>query len=87
MPIPEPDTRSDVRKALDEQLAAAPLLPIPQPAVGDVVRPLEEHLLPRRPIAVEGIVEDGVVRLLDAGVCIPEKSRVIVVAASLEEDA
>jgi hypothetical protein len=53
-PVPRLDTRSDSRKALDEQLAAAPLLPVPQPAAGDVVRPLEEHLLPRRPIAVEG---------------------------------
>ena len=53
-PVPQPDTRSDSRKALDEQLAAAPLLPVPQPAAGDVVPPLEEHLLPRRPIAVEG---------------------------------
>lgn len=53
-PVPRLDTCSDGRKALDEQLAAAPLLPVPQPAAGDVVRPLEEHLLPRRPIAVEG---------------------------------
>lgn len=40
----QPDTRSDVRKTLDEQLAAAPLLPIPQPAAGDVVRPIEDCL-------------------------------------------
>jgi hypothetical protein len=32
-------------------------------------------------VAVVGIVENGVVRLLDAGVSIPEHSRVIVVAS------
>jgi hypothetical protein len=32
-------------------------------------------------VAVEGVVENGVVRLLDAGVTLPEQSRVIVVAA------
>ncbi len=81
MPTPQPDTRSENRKALDEQLAAAPHLPIPEPAPSDVPRPLEAHLRPRRPIAVVGVVENGVVRLLDAGVSIPEHSRVIVVAS------
>lgn len=81
MPIPQPDTRSESRKALDEELAAAPLLPIPDPSPGDVPRPLEAHLHPRRPVAVVGIVENGVVRLLDEGVSIPEHSRVIVVAS------
>lgn len=81
MPIPQPDIRSEHRKALDEQLAAAPLQPIPEPSSGDVPRPLETHLRPRRPVAVVGIVENGVVRLLDEGVSIPEHSRVIVVAS------
>ena len=82
MPTPQPDTRSERRKALDEQLAAEPLLPIPEAAAGDLPRPLEAHLRPRRrPVAVLGIVENGVVRLLDAGVKFPEQSRVIVVAA------
>ena len=81
MPTPQPDTRSDRRKALDEQLAAEPKLPIPDPAPDDRLRPLEAHLPPRRhPVAVVGVVENGVVRLLDAGVKLPEQSRVIVVA-------
>jgi hypothetical protein len=81
MPTPQPDTRSDRRKALDEQLAAEPMLPIPDAAPGDQLRPLEAHLRPRRrPVSVVGVVENGVVRLLDAGVKLPEQSRVIVVA-------
>ena len=81
MPTPQPDTRSERRKALDEQLAAEPLLPIPDAAPGDFPRPLEAHLRPRRrPVAVVGVVENGVVRLLDAEVKFPEHSRVIVVA-------
>ena len=81
MPMPQPDTRSDGRKALDEELAAAPLLPIPASSPVDAPRPLEAFLHPRRPVAVVGIVENGVVRLLDEGVSIPEHSRVIVVAS------
>lgn len=81
MPTPQPDTRSERRKALDEQLAAEPMLPIPDAAPGDQPRPLEEHLRPRRPVAVVGVVENGVVRLLDTEAKFPEQSRVIVVAA------
>ncbi|HJT78986.1 MAG TPA: hypothetical protein VJ739_17455 [Gemmataceae bacterium] len=82
MPTPQPDTRSERRKALDEQLAAEPLLPVPDASPGDALLPLEAHLRPRRrPLAVVGVVENGVVRLLDAGVKLPERSRVIVVAA------
>jgi hypothetical protein len=81
MPTPQPDTRSERRKALDEQLAAEPMLPIPNAAPGDQPRPLEAHLRPRRrPVAVVGVVENGMVRLLDAGVKFPENSQVIVVA-------
>jgi hypothetical protein len=82
MPTPQPDTRSERRKALDEQLAAEPLLPIPDAAPGDRPRPLEEHLRSRRrPVAVVGVVENGVVRLLDTDVKFPEQTRVIVVAS------
>jgi hypothetical protein len=82
MPTPQPDTRSERRKALDEELATEPMLPIPDAAPGDQPRPLESHLRPRRrPVAVVGIVENGVVRLLDTEVKFPEQSRVIVVAA------
>jgi hypothetical protein len=82
MPTPQRDTRSERRKALDEQLAAEPLLPIPDAATGDHPRPLEAHLRSRRrPVAIVGVVENGVVRLLDAAVKLPEQSRVIVVAS------
>jgi hypothetical protein len=57
------------------------MLPIPHAAPGEVLRPLETHLRPRRPVAVVGVVENGFIRLLDAGVKFPEQSRVIVVAA------
>ena len=81
MPTPQPDTRSERRKAQDEQLAAEPMLPIPDAAPSDQSRPLESYLRPRRrPVAAVGIVENGVIRLLDAGVKFPEQSRVIVVA-------
>jgi hypothetical protein len=63
-------------------LAAEPLLPIPDAAPGDRPRPLEEHLRSRRrPVAVVGVVENGVIRLLDAQVKFPEQTRVIVVAS------
>ena len=81
MPIPQPDTRSESRKSLDEKLAAEPMLPIPAPSPDDRALPLESYLHPRRPVAVVGIVENGVVRLLDEGVSIPEHSRVIVIAS------
>ncbi len=82
MRTPEPDMRTEQRKALDEQLAAEPLLPIPAAAPGEQPRPLEAHVRPhRRPVAVVGVVENGVVRLLDATVKFPEQARVIVVAS------
>ena len=81
MPTPQSDTRSERRKELDEQLAAEPMLPIPDAAPGDQPRPLESYLRPRRrPVAVVGVVENGLIRLLDSGVKFPEQSRVIVVA-------
>jgi hypothetical protein len=83
MPTPQPDTRSARRKALDEQLAAEPQLTVPDASPGDQPRPLEEHLRSRqRPVAVVGVVENGVVHLLDDTITLPEHSRVIVVASS-----
>jgi hypothetical protein len=45
--------------------------------------PLEAHLGGhlRRPVAVAGIVENGLVRPLDPTVKLPERSRVIIVAS------
>jgi len=44
---------------------------------------METHLsrLHRRPVAVAGIVENGLVRPLDPAVKLPEHARVIIVAA------
>ncbi len=81
MPVPEPDLRSERRKTLDEQLASEPHLPLPEIPSGDQPRPLETHLRYRRPVAVVGVVENGLVRLLDPLVRLPEQSRVIVVAS------
>lgn len=78
------DERSRERRAQDERIAAeAPLPPLvlPQHAVGSS---LEEHLArwQRQPLAVLGVVENGVVRPLDPAVKLTENSRVIIVAAS-----
>jgi hypothetical protein len=81
--IPEPDTRSDERKALDEQLAAAPPIPfreMPPSAKGVPVEVLLARRV-RRPVAVAGVVENGLVRPLDPDIKLPERSRVIIVAA------
>ena len=81
MPTPQPDLRSEHRKVLDEQLASEPHLPHPAILPSEQPRPLEGHLRHRHPVAVVGVVENGMVRLLDPRVRLPEQSRVIVVAA------
>jgi hypothetical protein len=80
MPTTEPDLRSERRKALDEQLASEPHLPHPDIPPGEQPRPLEELLRHHRPVAVVGVVENGLVRLLDPQVTLPEQSRVVVLA-------
>ncbi len=82
MPVIEPDTRSEARKALDEQIASEPRLPTPPLLPGTVLRPFEEVMRERRrPVAAMGVVENGVIRLLDPDVRFPEHASVIVVAA------
>ncbi len=56
---------------------------LPHPAIppGEQPRPLEGHLPHRHLVAVVGVVENGMVRLLDPRVRLPEQSQVIVVAA------
>jgi hypothetical protein len=81
MTTPGNDQRSPRRRALDEQIAAEPpLSPLELPA-NAAATPLEAHLARRRPVAVAGVVENGVIRLLDPTVRLPEHTRVIVVAA------
>jgi hypothetical protein len=81
MTMPQPDTRSDWRKAEDERIAAEPRLAHLDVHAGAAPKPLEEHLrnARRRPIAVMGIVESGVVRPIDPEVALPEGSRVVII--------
>jgi hypothetical protein len=74
------DHRSADRRARDEQIAAeAPLAPPKLPADATAA-PMETYLgrsKATRPLAVAGIVENGLVRPLDPAVKLPERSRVI----------
>jgi hypothetical protein len=80
----EPDTRSAARRAQDEELATEPPLSPPELPPDAVPAPVEAHLgrTKRHPLALPGVVENGVIRLIDPGVTLPERSRVIVVAES-----
>ena len=82
MPIPEADQRSASRKAEDERIAAEPHLLAPEPPPGAPFAPVEDHLArkSRRPLAVAGVVENGLVRPLDPAVKLPEHARVLIVA-------
>jgi hypothetical protein len=77
---PAEDKRSAARRALDEQIAAeAPLAPLDL-SDDAPVSSMESHLSRRRrPLAVAGVVENGLIRLLDPTVTLPEHSRVIIV--------
>lgn len=78
------DSRSAARRAKDDLIAAEPQLP-PLDLPSEVATmPVEAHIgrLPRRPLAIAGIVENGLVRPLDPAVKLPEHSRVIIVAAA-----
>ena len=83
MTTPAPDRRSPQRQAEDERIASEPqLAPLPLPPDAAPL-PVEAHLArQRRPVAVAGIVENGLVRPLDPTVKLPEHSRVIIVAAN-----
>lgn len=72
---------------MDDLIASEPpLAPLNVPA-GATGEPVESHLARERgrPMAVPGVVENGVVRPLDASVKLPEHARVIIVAAGLPE--
>jgi len=83
MPLPSIDQRSPERRARDELIAAEPILTAPEFPANASSLPVENHLarLPRHPLAVAGIVENGLVRPLDPAVRLPEHSRVIIVAS------
>lgn len=80
---PENDHRSATRKAKDEQIANEPRLPAQQIPPDAPVAPVESYLSngKGRPVAVTGVVENGLVRPLDPNVKLPEHSRVIIVAS------
>lgn len=82
MTTPAVDQRSPQRRARDEEIASeAELAPMSLPTDAAPL-PVEMHLARlRRPVAVAGVVENGLVRPLDPGVKLPEHSRVIIVAA------
>ena len=82
MTTPEADKRSPGRRARDEQIAAEPpLAPLELPADAPTA-PVEAHLSHRRrPVAVAGGVENGLVRPLDPAVKLVEHARVIIVAS------
>lgn len=77
------DHRSPERRAQDERIAAEPKRPPPDVPAGTDPVPVEEHLIrhTRRPLAVAGVVENGLARPLDASVKLQEHARVIIVAA------
>ncbi len=80
---PSVDNRSPGRRTRDEQTVAEPeLAPLDLPADA-VPSPLEARLPQqyRRPLAVVGVVENGLVRPVDPAVALPEHSRVIIVAS------
>ena len=82
MPTPVPDDRRLERRTLDEQIAAEPPLASPDLPPGLLSQPVEAHLSRgRRPVAVAGVVENGLVRPLDPAVKLPERSRVIIVTS------
>jgi hypothetical protein len=76
------DDRSEVRQALDEAIANEGKLPIPANANEYSRSSMEEQLRElSRPVALPGVIENGVVRLLDSTISLPEHTRVIVVAS------
>ena len=67
----------------NELIAAEPMLPPPHLPSDPRPTPMESHLdrPRRRPMAVAGIVENGLVRPLDPNIKLTEKARVIIVTA------
>ncbi|MEX0711325.1 MAG: hypothetical protein WD278_03180 [Pirellulales bacterium] len=83
MATPDIDKRSPERRAQDEQIAAEPQMAPPELPADASSAPVETHVARYRgrPVAVAGIVENGLVRPLDPAVKLAEHSRVIIVAS------
>jgi hypothetical protein len=83
MAVPEADTRSPARRLKDEEIASEPeIKPLDLRSTAPSAA-IETHLrgIRRHPLAVQGIVENGLVRPLDPGAKLPERSRAIIVAS------
>jgi hypothetical protein len=82
MTAPEVDERSALRRLKDEQIAAEPQLVPPELPSDAIPSPMENHFRRHRhPLAVAGVVENGLIRPLDPAVKLPERSQVIIVAS------
>ncbi len=83
MTIPKSDDPSPERRARDEQIVAEPQMPPLELPPEASATPVETHLdrQRRHPVAVVGVVENGLVRPIDPAVKLPERSRVIIVAS------
>jgi hypothetical protein len=80
MPPTSADHRSPERRALDETIAAEPLMAPPELPPNVKPKPVEAFLPKKqRPLALAGIVENGLVRPLDSTIKLSEKTRVIIV--------
>lgn len=77
------DPRSPERRARDEQIAAEPKRQPIDVHPEAPCAPVEAYLgwSHRRPVAVAGVVENGLVRPLDPAVKLPERTRVIIVSS------
>lgn len=83
MTVPDADLRSPERRARDEQIAAESPLPPPDLPPDAAPSSVEAHqILRSHPVAIAGIVENGLVRPVDADVKLPEHARVIIVASA-----
>lgn len=83
MKTPKVDQRNPGQRARDEQIAAEPALPPLDLPTDVTTSPVETHLgrQLRHPVAVVGVVENGLVRPLDPAVKLPEHSQVIIVTS------
>jgi hypothetical protein len=82
MASPSADQRSADRQSRDERIATETQLPRPNLPADAVPAAVERYLthMRRQPIAIVGVVENGLVRPLNPTVKLPEHSRVIIVA-------
>lgn len=82
MPSPAADLRSPHRRAMDDLIADELPLALPELPANAKPLPIENHLVRHsHPVAVAGVVENGLVRPLDPTVKLTERARVIIVSS------